>query len=104
MTTNFDLPEEATMMREAVRDFAEKEIKPVAAELDEKEDYSAELIKKIGDLGLEAGAVGGAGAKTKILKMTSPPQREAAKMLEGETAEETAPKLAKLLREEAKVI
>jgi electron transfer flavoprotein beta subunit len=59
---------------------------------------------KIGDLGLDAGVVGAAGAKTKILKMTSPPQREAAKMIEGETAEETAPQLAKLLREEAKAI
>lgn len=59
---------------------------------------------KAADLGLEAGSVGAAGAKTKILKMTTPPQRKAAKMIEGESAEETAPKLAKLLREEAKVI
>jgi electron transfer flavoprotein beta subunit len=59
---------------------------------------------KVADLGLDAGVVGAAGAKTKILKMTAPPQREAAKMIEGETAEEKAPKLAKLLREEAKVI
>ena len=59
---------------------------------------------KVGDLELDTGVVGAAGAKTKILKMTSPPQRAAAKMIEGESAEETAPQLAKLLREEAKVI
>jgi electron transfer flavoprotein beta subunit len=59
---------------------------------------------KVGDLGLEPSGVGKAGAKTQILKMYSPPQREAGKIIEGETAEETAPKLAKLLREEAKVI
>jgi len=59
---------------------------------------------KVADLGLDPGSVGKAGAKTRMLKMSSPPHREAGKMIEGETAEETAPKLAKLLREEAKVI
>lgn len=59
---------------------------------------------KVGDLGLDAGNVGAAGARSKILRMTTPPQRETAKMIQGESAEETAPQLAKLLREEAKVI
>jgi len=59
---------------------------------------------KTADLGLDPNSVGRSGAKTRILKMYSPPQREGAKMIEGETAEATAPKLAKLLREEAKVI
>ena len=59
---------------------------------------------KIADLGLDPNAVGKAGAKTQILKMYSPPKREAGNIIEGDTAEETAPKLAKLLREEAKVI
>ena len=59
---------------------------------------------KIADLGLDPNAVGKAGAKTHISKMYSPPQREDGNIIEGETAEETAPKLAKLLREEAKVI
>ncbi|MHA1972748.1 MAG: acyl-CoA dehydrogenase family protein [Candidatus Hodarchaeales archaeon] len=49
---NFDLPEETTMMRDAVRDFAEKEIKPIAGELDEEEKFSYKLTKKMGDLGL----------------------------------------------------
>ena len=59
---------------------------------------------KIADLGFDPNAVGKAGAKTQILKMYSPPQRESGKIIEGETAEETASKLATLLREEAKVI
>jgi electron transfer flavoprotein beta subunit len=59
---------------------------------------------KIADLGLDPNAVGKAGAKTQILKMYSPPQRESGNIIEGETAEETASKLATLLREEAKVI
>ena len=52
MTINFDLPEEAAMMRDAVREFAEKEIAPVAGELDEKEEFSPQLTKKMGDIGL----------------------------------------------------
>lgn len=52
MTINFDLPEESAMMRDAVREFAEKEIKPIAPELDEKEEFSPILTKKMGDLGL----------------------------------------------------
>jgi len=52
MTINFDLPEETTMMRDAVRDFAEKEIKPIAGDLDEEEKFSYKLTKKMGDLGL----------------------------------------------------
>jgi alkylation response protein AidB-like acyl-CoA dehydrogenase len=48
----FDIPEEAILMRQSVREFAEKEIKPVAQELDEKEEFSPSLTKKMGDLGL----------------------------------------------------
>lgn len=52
MTLNFDLPEESIMMRDAVRDFAVKEIKPIAQELDQEEKFSPPLVKKMGDLGL----------------------------------------------------
>ena len=52
MALNFDLTEEQNLMRQAVRDFAEKEIAPVADELDEKEEFSVELTRKMGDLGL----------------------------------------------------
>lgn len=49
---NYDLSEEQNMLRQTVRDFAEKEIKPVRQELDEKEEFSVELTKKMGQLGL----------------------------------------------------
>jgi len=46
------LTEEHEMIRDDVRKFAEKEIKPYAQELDEKEEFSVELTKKMGKLGL----------------------------------------------------
>ena len=49
---NFELSEEQIMIRETVRDFAEREIKPVAKELDEKAEFSYDLTKKMGELGL----------------------------------------------------
>ncbi len=49
---NFDLTQEQKMIRETVREFAEREIKPRARELDEKGEFSYELTKKIGELGL----------------------------------------------------
>jgi len=49
---NFDLTTEQEMIRKEVRKFALKEIAPVAAELDENEDFSAELTRKMGEIGL----------------------------------------------------
>ncbi len=49
---NFELSEEQNLIRETVRDFAEREIKPVAQELDEKAEFSHDLTSKIGELGL----------------------------------------------------
>lgn len=49
---NFDLSEEQRLIRDTVRDFAEREIKPVAKELDEKAEFSYDLTRKIGELGL----------------------------------------------------
>lgn len=40
------------MLRKSVRDFAEGEIKPVRQALDEKEEFSEELTRKMGALGL----------------------------------------------------
>jgi electron transfer flavoprotein beta subunit len=59
---------------------------------------------KLADLGLEAGEVGKQGARTRVLKFSLPPLRQAGKIVPGETPEEKAAKLARLLREEAKVI
>jgi short-chain 2-methylacyl-CoA dehydrogenase len=49
---NFDLTEEQNLIRETVRDFAEREIKPVAKDLDEKAEFSHDLTRKMGELGL----------------------------------------------------
>lgn len=49
---DFELTDEQKLIRETVREFAEREIKPVAGELDEKQTFSYELTKKMGDLGL----------------------------------------------------
>ncbi len=49
---DFNFTDEQNAIRETVRDFAEQEIKPKAKELDEKEEFSPELTKRMGDLGL----------------------------------------------------
>ncbi|MCP4687846.1 MAG: acyl-CoA dehydrogenase [Desulfobacterales bacterium] len=49
---DFDLTKEQEMIRKEVRKFARKEILPVAAELDEKEEFSADLTRKMGEIGL----------------------------------------------------
>jgi electron transfer flavoprotein beta subunit len=54
-------------------------------------------------LGLQAEEVGATGAKTKILKFSSPPSRPPGKIISGEILE-AAQKLVQLLREEAKII
>jgi electron transfer flavoprotein beta subunit len=60
--------------------------------------------KSLSDLGLDASEFGESAAKTKILEMTPPPAREAGKIVEGETPQEKAAELARLLHEEAKII
>ena len=49
---NFDLSKEQEMIRREVRKFAQTEIAPVASELDEKEEFSVELTRKMGEIGL----------------------------------------------------
>jgi alkylation response protein AidB-like acyl-CoA dehydrogenase len=49
---DFDLTKEQEMIRTEVRRFAQSEIAPLAGELDEKEEFSAELTKKMGEIGL----------------------------------------------------
>jgi alkylation response protein AidB-like acyl-CoA dehydrogenase len=52
MALDYDLTEEQNLTRRAVRDFAEREIAPVAQELDEKEEFSVELTQKMAGIGL----------------------------------------------------
>jgi acyl-CoA dehydrogenase len=49
---DFELSEDQQMIRESVRDFAEREIKPRAQELDEKAEFSVELTQMMGEMGL----------------------------------------------------
>lgn len=46
-----ELTEEQQMIRELARDFAENEIKPIAAEIDREGRFPSELVKKMGELG-----------------------------------------------------
>jgi alkylation response protein AidB-like acyl-CoA dehydrogenase len=49
---NYDLTEEQNILRKTVRDFAEKVIKPKAEELDEKAEFSVDITRRMGELGL----------------------------------------------------
>ncbi len=61
----FELTEEQRMIQDMCRRFAENEIKPVAARLDETKEHPQELCNKMGELGLMGIAIpeeyGGAG-------------------------------------------
>jgi len=48
---NFEFSEEHRLLREAVRDFAEKEIKPYGREYDEKAEYPWDILRKAAKLG-----------------------------------------------------
>jgi electron transfer flavoprotein beta subunit len=56
-----------------------------------------------GDVGLEAGQVGAAGAKLAVVEVLPPPDRPPGRIVEGEPAEAAA-EVVRLLRDEAKVI
>src|SRR5262249_24311981 len=64
----FDLPEEHEALRDTVRAFAEREIAPVAAELDRTKAFPYEIVRKLGELGWMGipfpEEYGGAGADT----------------------------------------
>lgn len=64
----FTLSDEHKMIQKAARDFAENEIKPIAAEFDESGDFPIETIKKMGEMGFMGIEVpeeyGGAGMDT----------------------------------------
>src|SRR5437762_11862648 len=64
----YDLTEDQDLFRRTVREFAAREILPIASDLDEKEEYPRASISKMADLGLMGLLVpeeyGGAGATT----------------------------------------
>ena len=49
---NFDLSEEETLLRQTIREFAEREIAPGASARDEEARFPSELIPRMADLGL----------------------------------------------------
>ena len=49
---NFDLTEDQLMIKQMVKDFAEKEIKPYLNQWDHDEKFPIETMKKMGELGL----------------------------------------------------
>lgn len=49
---NFDLTEEQNLLRQTVKEFANREIAPKASELDEAERFSPELTRRMGEIGL----------------------------------------------------
>ena len=49
---DFELNEEQKMVRDMVRDFAQKEVAPRAALVDKTEEFPAENIRQMGELGL----------------------------------------------------
>jgi electron transfer flavoprotein beta subunit len=57
----------------------------------------------VGDVGLDSGEVGAAGARLQVVEVTPPPERPPGRIVEGEP-EEAAKKVVHLLRDEAKVI
>ncbi len=49
---NFQLGEEIDALRDAVRDFAQAEIAPRAAEIDRADQFPMDLWRKMGDVGV----------------------------------------------------
>ncbi len=49
---DFKLTQEQEMLRKMLRDFGEKEVRPIAAEIDKTSEFPWDVIKKMGELGL----------------------------------------------------
>ena len=64
--TNFDFTEEQLAVRDMVRRFARERIAPIAADLDERQEFPTETFKELGEMGIlgigfpeEEGGMGG---------------------------------------------
>lgn len=49
---NLDLTEQHLALRQLVRDFMQKEVAPVAQELDERGEFPVDIVKRMGELGI----------------------------------------------------
>jgi len=54
---DFDLNEEQQIVRDTAREFAEKVIKPAAADIDKNHMFPAEIVKKLGEMGFMGVAI-----------------------------------------------
>ena len=61
-------------------------------------------VKSLADIGVDAGSVGAANRKLNIKSLNMPPERQAVRMVEGESPADVAAELVKILHDEAKVI
>jgi alkylation response protein AidB-like acyl-CoA dehydrogenase len=65
---NFDLTESQRLTRDMVREFAEREVRPRAAEIDRTDEFPGDLYKRMAELGMLGMTLpaeyGGAGADT----------------------------------------
>ena len=50
MSLSYQLDEKREMIRSSVREFAENEIKPIAGDLEEREEFSVSLTQEMGKL------------------------------------------------------
>ena len=61
-------------------------------------------VKSLADIGVDAATVGAGSRKLNIKTLNMPPQRQAVRMVEGETPADVAAELVKILHDEAKVV
>ncbi len=69
----FNIPKTHELFRQMIREFAEKEVKPLAAEVDEEEKFPVETVKKMAEIGIMGIPVpkeyGGAGGDNVMYAM-----------------------------------
>ncbi len=63
---DFSLSEEQTALQKTVHEFAENEIRPIALELDEKGEFSWDIVRKAAKIGLTCTGVPEASADASI--------------------------------------
>ncbi len=69
----FNLPKTHELFKQMIREFAEKEVKPLAAEIDEEERFPVETVKKMAEIGIMGIPIpkeyGGAGGDNLMYSM-----------------------------------